>query len=63
LPVASGQLPVKTKNRETDCRLFDLFVWRVFAATAAEFLEFQPVGCRLSVLRGGVVPLFALATL
>jgi hypothetical protein len=36
---------------------------RVLAATAAEFLEFQPVRGRLTIFRGRVIPLFALATL
>jgi hypothetical protein len=36
---------------------------RVLAATAAEFLEFQPVGCRFAILGGRVVPPLALATL
>jgi hypothetical protein len=35
----------------------------VLAATAAEFLEFQPLGRRLAVLRGRIVPLFAITAL
>jgi hypothetical protein len=44
-------------------KLFHFFVWRVLAATAAEFLEFQPVRRRLPIFRGRVIPLFALTTL
>jgi hypothetical protein len=40
-----------------------LFMRRVLAATAAEFLEFQPVRRRLLIFRGRVIPLFALTTL
>jgi hypothetical protein len=36
---------------------------RVLTATAAEFLEFQPLGRRLAVLRGRIIPLFAITTL
>jgi hypothetical protein len=43
--------------------LFHFFVRRVLAATAAEFLEFQPLGRRLAVLRRRIVPLFAVTTL
>jgi hypothetical protein len=35
----------------------------VLAATAAEFLEFQPLGRRFAVLRGRIVPLFAVTAL
>jgi hypothetical protein len=35
----------------------------MLAATAAEFLEFQPVGRRLPVLGRRIVPLFAFTTL
>ena len=36
---------------------------RVLAATAAELLEFQPLGRRLPILGRRVVPLFAVAAL
>jgi hypothetical protein len=35
----------------------------VLAATAAEFLEFQPLRRRLAVLRGRIIPLFAITAL
>jgi len=35
----------------------------MLAATAAEFLELQPLGRRLPVFRGRVIPFFALTTL
>jgi hypothetical protein len=35
----------------------------VLAATAAEFLEFQPLGRRLAVLRRRIIPLFAVTAL
>jgi hypothetical protein len=43
--------------------LFHFFMRRVLAATAAEFLEFQPLGRRLPVFGRRVVPLFAVTTL
>jgi hypothetical protein len=43
--------------------LFNFFVGGVLAATAAEFLEFQPLGRRLAVLRCRIVPLFAVTAL
>jgi hypothetical protein len=36
---------------------------RVLAATAAEFLEFQPLGRRLPVLGRRIIPLFAVTAL
>ena len=36
---------------------------RVLAATAAEFLEFQPLGRCFPVLGGRIIPLFAIAAL
>jgi hypothetical protein len=36
---------------------------RVLAATAAEFLEFQPLGRRLPILGRRIVPLFAITAL
>jgi transcriptional regulator with AAA-type ATPase domain len=44
-------------------QLLHFFVRRVLAATAAEFLEFQPLGRRLPVLGRRVVPLFAVTAL
>jgi hypothetical protein len=44
-------------------KLFHFFVQRMLAATVAEFLEFQPLGCRFAILGGRVIPLLALATL
>jgi hypothetical protein len=44
-------------------QLFHFFMRRVLAATVAEFLEFQPVRCRLAIFRGRVVALLALSTL
>jgi hypothetical protein len=43
--------------------LFNFFVGGVLAATAAEFLEFQPLGRRFAVLRRRIVPLFAVTAL
>jgi hypothetical protein len=44
-------------------KLFNFFVGGVLAATAAEFLEFQPLGRRFAVLRRRIVPLFAVTAL
>jgi hypothetical protein len=44
-------------------QLFHFFMGGVLAATAAEFLEFQPLGRRLAVLRCRIVPLFAVTAL
>jgi hypothetical protein len=44
-------------------QLFHFFMRRMLAATAAELLEFQPLGRRLPILGRRVVPLFAVATL
>jgi hypothetical protein len=38
-------------------------VRRVLAATAAELLEFQPLGRRLPILSRRIVPLFAITAL
>jgi hypothetical protein len=43
--------------------LLNFFVRGVLAATAAEFLEFQPLGRRFAVLRRRIVPLFAITAL
>jgi len=43
--------------------LLHFFMRRVLAATAAEFLEFQPLGRRLPILGRRVVPLFAVTAL
>ncbi len=40
-----------------------LFVTRVFAATATEFAEFQPIGRGLLILGRHVVPALAIVTL
>jgi hypothetical protein len=75
---SSGDLPLSPKDlgaprillrnpapkaRKFAPPLFHFLMRRVLAATAAEFLELQPLRRRLLVLRGRVVPLFALATL
>jgi hypothetical protein len=44
-------------------KLFHFLVWRMLAATAAEFLEFQPLRRRLPVLGGRIIPLFAITAL
>jgi hypothetical protein len=44
-------------------QLFNFFMRRMLAATAAELLEFQPLGCRLPVLGRRIVPLFAITAL
>jgi hypothetical protein len=43
--------------------LFHFFVRGVLTATAAEFLELQPLGRRLPVLRRRIIPLFAVTAL
>jgi hypothetical protein len=35
----------------------------MLATPAAEFLEFQPLGCRFPVLGGRIIPLFAITAL
>jgi hypothetical protein len=44
-------------------QLFNFLMRRVLAATAAEFLEFQPLGRRLPILGRRIVPLFAVTAL
>ena len=44
-------------------QLFHFFVRGVLTATAAEFLELQPLGGRLPVLRRRIIPLFAVTAL
>jgi hypothetical protein len=44
-------------------QLFHFFMRRMLAATAAEFLQFQPLGHGLPVLSLRVIPLFAIAAL
>jgi hypothetical protein len=44
-------------------QLFHFFVRRMLPATAAEFLQLQPVRCRLPVLGLRIIPFFALAAL
>jgi hypothetical protein len=43
--------------------LFHFFMRRMLAATAAEFLELQPLRGRLPVLGGRIIPLFAITAL
>ena len=43
--------------------LFHFFMRRMLAAPAAELLQFNPVRRRLAVLRGRIVPLFAITAL
>jgi hypothetical protein len=43
--------------------LLHFLVRRVLAATAAEFLELQPLRRRLPVLGGRIIPLFAITAL
>lgn len=43
--------------------LFGFLVGRVLPATAAEFLELQPLRGSLAILRGRVVPLLAVSAL
>jgi hypothetical protein len=61
--VASCQYSVLSKTETGNRALFHFFVRGVLAATAAEFLEFQPLGRRLAVLRCRIVPLFAVTAL
>jgi hypothetical protein len=44
-------------------QLFHFFMRRVLAATVAEFLELQPFRCRLTVLGGRIIALFAITAL
>jgi hypothetical protein len=60
---ARRDAPMAHKARVWRASLFDLFMRRVLAATAAEFLKLQPVCRRLAVLRRRVIPFFALTTL
>jgi hypothetical protein len=53
----------RTITDHTIAQLFYFFMRRVLAATAAEFLEFQPLGRRLPILGRRVVPLFAVTAL
>jgi hypothetical protein len=55
----SGNQQSKISNQQ----LFHFFMRRVLAATAAEFLEFQPLGRRLPILGRRIVPLFAVTAL
>jgi hypothetical protein len=43
--------------------LLNFLVRRMLAATAAKFLEFQPLRRRLPVLGSRIIPLFAIAAL
>jgi hypothetical protein len=53
----------RTITNHAIAQLFHFFMRRVLAATAAEFLEFQPLGRRLPILGRRVVPLFAVTAL
>jgi hypothetical protein len=44
-------------------QLLHFFMRRVLVATAAELLEFQPLGRRLPILGRRIVPLFAVTAL
>ena len=44
-------------------KLFHFFVRRVLAATAAEFFELQPLGCRFAVFRFRIIAFFAITAL
>jgi hypothetical protein len=53
----------RTITNRAITELFHFFVRGVLTATAAEFLEFQPLGRRLPVLRCRIIPLFAVTAL
>jgi len=53
----------RTITNHTIGQLFHFFMGGVLATTGAEFLEFQPLGRRFTVLRGRIVPLFAVTAL
>jgi len=53
----------RTITNHTFAQLFHFFVRRVLAATAAELLEFQPLGRRFAVLGRRIIPLFAITAL
>jgi hypothetical protein len=44
-------------------QLFNFFMRRMLAATAAEFLELQPLGRRLPIFGRRIIPLFAVTAL
>jgi hypothetical protein len=52
-----------SNQKSSTQQLLHFFMRRVLAATAAEFLEFQPLGRRLPILGRRVVPLFAITAL
>jgi hypothetical protein len=56
---ASDNQQSKLSNQQ----LFNFFMRRVLAATAAEFLELQPLSRRLPILGRRIVPLFAVTAL
>jgi hypothetical protein len=60
-PTARFQLPNYPITKLQD--LFHFFMSGVLTATAAEFLELQPLGRRLAVLGCRIVPLFAVTAL
>jgi hypothetical protein len=51
------------KSRVRRASLFHFFMRRVLTAAATEFLEFQPLRCRLPVLGRRIIPLFAITAL
>jgi hypothetical protein len=53
----------RTITNHTIAQLFHFFMGGVLTATAAEFLEFQPLGRRFAVLGRRIVPLFAVTAL
>jgi hypothetical protein len=52
----------QSPNRQSR-NLFHFFMRRVLAATAAEFLELQPLSRRFAVLGRRIIPLFAVTAL
>jgi hypothetical protein len=58
-----GEPRFNQQSKISSQQLFHFFVRRVLAATAAEFLELQPLGRRFAVLCGRIVPLFAITAL
>jgi len=62
--IASGKWSVLlATDHRSPATLFNLFMRRVLAATAAELLKFQPFRRRLPVLGGRIIPLFAITAL
>jgi len=63
LKAAKRRISISQLQNFPITQLFHFFVRRVLAATAAEFLEFQPFRCRLAVLGCGVIAFFAITAL